>query len=116
MVVTETIRVTLPRLQPARNRSITFAGNKDFRTALDDFQKFHPHQGDIVIWDNSERTHSGILDEDGFLYYAGSRESETRRSHIRYYTGTPKRPIDFGAPTDITDIKEPINTFIPRLI
>lgn len=78
------------------------SGGRDFKTALTDFQEFQPKQGDIVIWDN-ERTHSGILDEDKFLHYAGSRENDTgyAKSHIRYYTGTPKRPMDFGAPTVI---------------
>ncbi|MBI1267877.1 MAG: hypothetical protein GC193_10655 [Cryomorphaceae bacterium] len=78
-------------------------GNKDFDTALTDFQKFTPRQGDIVIWDNSQRTHSGIMDEDGFLHYAGSRQTDSgyAKSSIQYYTGTPDEPRDFGAPTVI---------------
>lgn len=79
------------------------AEKKEFNSALKEFQTFEPHQGDVAIWDNSAATHSGVLDEDRMIYYAGSRQSPTgyAKTDIKNYTGTPEAPLNYGAPTII---------------
>lgn len=81
--------------------------DKNTLDALKEFQAFKPHQGDVVIWDNSYATHAAILDEESKVYYAGSRTSKTgyAETHIRNYTGTPEAPMNYGAPTYIFRFK-----------
>lgn len=79
------------------------ARGKDFDTSLKEFQKFKGGEGDVVLWNNKTHQHTGILDSDNIIYYAGSRRSPTGYDHlpISYYTGTPSNPMDYGAPTVI---------------
>jgi len=82
-------------------RPVWSADQRENNLALKEFQTFKPNQGDVVIWDNSVATHSGIIDEDRIIYYAGSRSSPTgyAKTDIKNFTGTPEAPMNYGAPT-----------------
>jgi hypothetical protein len=84
-------------------KSVWSSQGKTSQQALQGFEEYKPHQGEVVIWDNSDVQHSGVLDEDRCLYYAGSRNHLTgyAKTDIKFYTGTPEHPKNFGAPTVI---------------
>ena len=67
------------------------------------FEKFQPHDGDVVIWDNQKIQHTAVMDADRKTYYAGSRTTASgyNSTDVSNYTGTPDRPTNYASPTVI---------------
>ncbi len=72
--------------------------------AIQNWQYFNQHPGDIFIWNRPDNgiLHSAIADGTGKLYRAGSHSpTGFALTSSEYFTGTPEHPKNYGPPTSV---------------